>query len=41
MGGGAVQVDGCPAPGRVGGEKQVQRESEAELKGERWGSNRG
>ena len=29
----AIQVDGCSAPGRVGGEKHVQRESEATSKG--------
>ena len=33
-------VDGRSAPGRFGGEKRVQRESEAALKGERWGRDR-
>ena len=38
-GGGAVQVDGHSAPGRVGGEKQVQLESKAASTGGSWGSD--
>ena len=38
--GGDVQVDGCSAPRRFGGEKRVQRGSKAASKGEIWESNR-
>ena len=39
-GGIIVQADGRSAPGRFGGGKQVQKESEAASKCEKWGSNR-
>ena len=38
--GGAVQGGGSSTPGRVGGDKRVQRESKAASKGEIWQSNR-
>ena len=39
VGGGAFQVDGLSAPGQVGGDILMKKESEAALKGEKWGSN--